>query len=235
MNILDLLFVAILLLAATFGFFIGFLRMFLPLLSWTAALLLGMKYMPLVMPLVRAQLSTQSMLAPIISFFIVFIPALALCAVVSYLMLRLFRAQNNMLDRLLGFGLGAVLGLLLAVTVVFLATLGRNTPQDSQLWRQSTLAQPLQAVVRWTSTRLLPLGESGDQMIAEPQYIVPESAGAAFDGQVQWLPERVPESALPQHSLGQEQPSVTYDVLELPQDSAVAPDEYDGQWQEEQR
>lgn len=212
MNILDLFFVVILLLGAAVGLFIGFLRMFFPLLSWTAALLLGMKYMTPVMPLVRAQLSAQSIpampAAPIVSFFIVFIPALVLCAAVSYLMLRLFRAQSNMLDRVLGIGLGAVLGLLLSATVVFLSSLGRAAPQDSRLWRQSILAQPLQEAVHWTSARLRPLAQPGARMIAEPQYIVPEfdgppPDGPPPDGKAQWLPESFPESAAPQQSPGQ--------------------------------
>jgi len=144
MTVVDYVILGILLFSAVAGLMRGFLREVCSLVTWILAFWAAWHFGPVVEPYLGGRLADppfSTWAGRVVVFILVLITGSIIGALVSYLVrLSLF----NALDRLLGFVLGAVRGILV---LGLLAIIGQSARLDGEAWWKHSKLVPYAANV----------------------------------------------------------------------------------------
>jgi len=147
MTLIDLAFIAVILVSALIGLARGLIREVLSLLVWIAALGLAWLYHKEVAELLIAQIAQPSVRLGV-AFVAIVLVVLILGAILgSLLSLGINKARLGGVDGALGFVFGAARGALLVAMAVYLASL-TPMPEESW-WKDSRTIGQFQAVAHW--------------------------------------------------------------------------------------
>lgn len=153
-NYIDIAIVVVILITALIGFMRGLVWMAVFLATWTAAILLAIKYKDALAAELPIKLSSdvaQTGLAALL----IFIGVLVIGAIINYLFNRAITAVGlGAFDRILGTGLGIVLGAL-AITLLTML-LGVTELPDQEAWQTSKLIPKFQEGAEWIKTLIPP-------------------------------------------------------------------------------
>ena len=149
MSVVDITIVAIVIISLLIGLFRGFIREVLSLISWIAALWLAYVYSPMGASYLEPYLD-QPPLRIVVAFAGIFLVALIVFSIVSYLLYRLLAiAGISGLDRSLGLLFGVVRGFVIVSLLILAATFMDFTTQP--WWKDSLLVahfEPLNELIR---------------------------------------------------------------------------------------
>ena len=114
MNAIDLVVIIVVLGSGLFAMMRGFVHEVLAMVAWVIAPLAGFWSLPYSAPLAQRWIA-QPFLAEIAAGFVVFLAVLLLCSIVTHAVARRIQCSETIgsVDRTLGFGFGAVRGLVL--------------------------------------------------------------------------------------------------------------------------
>ena len=147
LNYLDIAIVVIILITALIGFMRGLVWMGIFLATWTAAILLAIKYkdaLAQVLPIKLGSEIAQTGLAALL----IFLGVLIAGAIINYLFSKAVAAVGlGTFDRILGTGLGIALGALAVTLMTMLLSLTELPAQDS--WKSSRLVPKFQEAAKW--------------------------------------------------------------------------------------
>ncbi|HEX9707481.1 MAG TPA: CvpA family protein [Steroidobacteraceae bacterium] len=148
MNGVDHLFASIILLSGALGYFRGFIRESISLISWLVGLWLAWHFAYLVNPWLGGALAEPGIrewTGRAVVLFIVLLVGAGIGAIVTYLARR--AAGLAMMDRLLGVLFGLMRG---AVVIGLLVVAGRAVNLDLEPWWEKTRSMPAaEAVANW--------------------------------------------------------------------------------------
>lgn len=149
-NYYDIAIIVILLITALIGFMRGIVWMGIFLATWTAAILLAIKYkdqLAAVLPIKLSSDVAQMGLAALL----IFLGVLVLGAILNYTFGKIIAAVGlGAFDRILGTGLGIVLG---ALAISLLTILLKNTElPDSDIWQKSQFIPKFEEIADWLQT-----------------------------------------------------------------------------------
>lgn len=146
-NYVDIAIVVIILITALIGFMRGFVWMAIFLATWTAAILLAYTYKEQLAPMLPVKLDNE-MLQQGLAFLIIFIGTLIAGAIINYLFSKAVSAIGlGVFDRILGMGLGIVLGSLGVTLIVMLLSFTELPRQD--VWTKSVLVPKFKEAAEW--------------------------------------------------------------------------------------
>lgn len=152
-NTLDLVILAVIGVSGLISLYRGFVSEFLSLATWIVALILPLSYTEQFMTFLPDSVESPSA-RWFISAAVLFLGALIIGGVLSWLIRKVIGATTlGIMDRLFGFGLGAVRGVLILAIVVLLATSNPAIPQESW-WNESRLLSPIKRVAKIIKGRL---------------------------------------------------------------------------------
>jgi len=154
MTLIDLAFLAVILISALIGLARGLIREILSLVVWMVALGLAWLYHKDVAELLTAQIAQPSARLGV-AFVAIVLVVLILGAILgSVLSVGIRKAHLGAIDGALGFAFGAARGALLVAMAVYLASL---TPMPDESWWQDskTIAQ-FQAMADWVLSLVPP-------------------------------------------------------------------------------
>lgn len=150
MNYIDITIIVIILITALIGFMRGFVWMSIFLATWTAAILLAIKFkdqLAAVLPIKLGSEVAQTGLAALL----IFLGILIVGAIINALLHKLLNAMGfGIFDRILGTGLGIVLGGL-AITLLTML-LGLTELPDQDAWKKSKFVPKFQEAAVWIKT-----------------------------------------------------------------------------------
>lgn len=150
MNYIDITIIVIILITALIGFMRGFVWMSIFLATWTAAILLAIKFkdqLAAVLPIKLGSEVAQTGLAALL----IFLGILIVGAIINALLHKLLNAMGfGTFDRILGTGLGIVLGGL-AITLLTML-LGLTELPDQDAWKKSKFVPKFQEAAVWIKT-----------------------------------------------------------------------------------
>jgi membrane protein required for colicin V production len=150
LNYFDIAIVVIIFITALIGFMRGLVWMGIFLVTWTAAILLAIKYKdPLaqVLPIKLGSELAQTGLAALL----IFLGVLITGAIINYLFSKAVAAVGlGTFDRILGTGLGIALGALAITLITILLSLTELPDQDS--WKSSRLIPKFQEAAKWVQS-----------------------------------------------------------------------------------
>lgn len=135
-NWLDLIFLVILGLTVLFGVLKGFVRQIIGILAVIVGLILAVNYYPGVSDFFSRWISSST-LSHFIAFIVIFIAALCLGGVLSFLFSKVMKGPLKFVNNVLGGGLGLLKGLLICGVIVFAMLV---FPFKEDALRQSFLA-----------------------------------------------------------------------------------------------
>jgi membrane protein required for colicin V production len=148
----------ILIISSLVGLLRGFVKEAFALVTWMAAVWVGMQYSRDVSPLLQNQLQYPSARIAV-AFVALFIVTLLVGSLISFLLGQLVQKTGlSGSDRLVGLVFGAGRGAVLVAAVVLLAGL-TPLPEDSW-WKQSQLIPPFQTLAVWLKEHI-PSGLAG--------------------------------------------------------------------------
>jgi membrane protein required for colicin V production len=154
MTLIDLAFLAVILVSALIGLARGLIREVLSLVVWLAALGLAWLYHKELAELLTAQIAQPSVRLGV-AFVAIVLLVLILGAILgSLLSLGIRKAHLGGLDGALGFGFGAARGALLVAMGVYLASL-TPMPEESW-WTDSRTIGQFQAMADWVLSLVPP-------------------------------------------------------------------------------
>jgi len=149
-NYFDIAIVVIILITALIGFMRGLVWMGIFLATWTAAILLAIKYKDVLaqaLPIKLGSTVAQTGLAALL----IFLGVLIAGAIINYLFSRAVAAVGlGTFDRILGTGLGIALGAL-AITLITMLLSLTELP-DQQAWKTSRLIPKFQDAAKWVQS-----------------------------------------------------------------------------------
>lgn len=135
---LDLFIVGVIGASALLSLFRGFTSEFLSLLTWLLAILLPFYYTEQFSAFLPDTI-VSSTARWFISAGVLFIGAMLICSIISFLVRKLIGSTGaGFIDRLFGSGLGALRGLLILAVVALLATSNPAIPRE-RWWNESKL------------------------------------------------------------------------------------------------
>lgn len=146
MDLVDYIFLAIVLCSVLFGVLRGFVREALSLATWILAFLLALRLGPQVAPHLRtfiASLPWRYLAADALVFFVVLASGALIMFAVAVAMRGSALAPA---DRMLGAGFGLLRGAFIVIAAVML--LGQTEVQQSLSWRRSVLVPPLRPLAQ---------------------------------------------------------------------------------------
>lgn len=167
LNYIDIAIVVIILITALIGFMRGFVWMAIFLATWSAAILLAIKFkdqLATALPIKLGSEVAQTGLAALL----IFIGVLIAGAIINYLFSKAVSAVGlGTFDRILGTGLGIALGAL-AITLITLLLSLTEFPNQAT-WQQSKFVPKFQEAATWIKT-LIPedMNKLIDDNINEP-------------------------------------------------------------------
>ena len=149
-NYIDITIIVIILITALIGFMRGFVWMAIFLATWTAAILLGYTYKEQVASMLPVKLDSEAMLLGL-AFLLIFIGTLIAGAIINYLFSKAVSAIGlGTFDRILGMGLGIILGALGVTLVTMLLSFTELPTQDA--WGKSKLLPKFKEAEAWIKT-----------------------------------------------------------------------------------
>lgn len=149
-NYIDITIVVIVLITALIGFMRGFVWMAIFLATWTAAILLAYTYKEQLAPLLPFKLDNETLQLGL-SFLIIFIGTLIAGAIINYLFSKAVSAIGlGTFDRILGMGLGILLGALGVTLITMLLSFTELPGQD--VWTKSKLIPKFKEAAEWIKT-----------------------------------------------------------------------------------
>ena len=150
LNYVDITIVVIILITALIGFMRGFVWMAIFLATWTAAILLAYTYKEQLAPLLPFKLDNETLQLGL-AFLIIFIGTLIAGAIINYLFSKAVSAIGlGTFDRILGMGLGIVLGSLGVTLITMLLSFTELPSQD--VWTKSKLIPKFKEAAEWIKT-----------------------------------------------------------------------------------
>ncbi|MEE9446283.1 MAG: CvpA family protein [Cocleimonas sp.] len=159
-NYIDITILVIILITALIGFMRGFIWMAIFLATWTAAILLAYTYKEQLAPMLPVKLESETMQIGL-AFLLIFIGTLIAGAIINYLFSKAVSAIGlGTFDRILGMGLGMVLGALGVTLITMLLSFTELPTQD--VWNKSKLIPKFKEAAEWIKT-LVP--ESMNELI----------------------------------------------------------------------
>ncbi len=149
-NVIDVAIAVIILITALIGFMRGFVWMAIFLATWSAAILLAIKFKDQLASALPIKLGNE--VAQIgLAALLIFLGVLIAGAIINYLFGKAVSAVGlGTFDRILGAGLGIALGALAITLIVMLLGLTEFPNQDS--WRQSNFVPKFQEAAEWLKT-----------------------------------------------------------------------------------
>ena len=149
-NYIDIAIAVIILITALIGFMRGFVWMAIFLATWSAAILLAIKFKDQLATALPVKLGSE--VAQIgLAALLIFIGVLIIGAIINYLFSKAISAVGlGTFDRILGTGLGIALGALAITLVTMLLSLTEFPNQPS--WQQSKLVPKFQEAAEWLKT-----------------------------------------------------------------------------------
>lgn len=149
-NYIDITIVVVILITALIGFMRGLVWMAIFLATWTAAILLAIKYkdaLAVELPIKLSSEVAQTGLAALL----IFLGVLIIGAIINYLFNKAIHAVGlGAFDRILGTGLGIALG---ALSITLLTMLLSITELPSQkAWETSKFIPKFQEAAEWVKT-----------------------------------------------------------------------------------
>lgn len=171
-NYIDIAIVVIILITALIGFMRGFVWMAIFLATWSAAILLAIKFkdqLAAMLPIKLGSEVAQTGLAALL----IFVGVLIAGAIINYLFGRAVSAIGlGTFDRILGTGLGIALGTLAISLIVMLLSLTEFPNQAT--WKQSKFVPKFQEAAEWIKT------------------LIPEDMNTLIDNNMKTVPTAVP-------------------------------------------
>jgi len=159
-NYIDITILVIILITALIGFMRGFFWMAIFLTTWAAAILLAYTYKEQLAPILPFKLENDAMQTGL-AFLIIFIGTLIAGAIINYLFSKAVSAIGlGTFDRILGMGLGTVLGALGVTLTTMLLSFTELPTQDQ--WNKSKFIPKFKEAAEWIKT-LVP--ESMNELI----------------------------------------------------------------------
>lgn len=186
LNYFDIAIVVIILITALIGFMRGLVWMGIFLATWTAAILLAIKYKdPLAqaLPIKLGSELAQTGLAALL----IFLGVLITGAIINYLFSKAVAAVGlGTFDRILGTGLGIALGALAITLITILLSLTELPDQDS--WKSSRLIPKFQEAAKWVQSIIpdnlneyINEGVNNGNAIINPSTTTPENESTITD------------------------------------------------------
>lgn len=152
-NTLDIVIIAVIGVSSFVSLYRGFVSEFLSLATWIVALVLPFTYTEQFMTFLPDSVESPSA-RWFISATILFLGALIVGGILGWLIRSVIGTTTlGIMDRLLGFGLGAVRGILILSIIVLLATSNPAIPQETW-WNESRLLPPIKKISRIIKGRL---------------------------------------------------------------------------------
>ncbi len=149
-NYIDVTIVVIVLITALIGFMRGFVWMAIFLATWTAAILLAYTYKEQLAPLLPFKLDNETLQLGL-SFLIIFMGTLIAGAIINYLFSKAVSAIGlGTFDRILGMGLGILLGAL-GITLITMLLTFTELP-NQYIWTKSKLIPKFKEAAEWIKT-----------------------------------------------------------------------------------
>lgn len=171
-NYIDIAIVVIILITALIGFMRGFVWMAIFLATWSAAILLAIKFkdqLATALPIKLGSEVAQTGLAALL----IFVGVLIAGAIINYLFGRAVSAIGlGTFDRILGTGLGIALGTLAISLIVMLLSLTEFPNQAT--WQQSRFVPKFQEAAEWIKT------------------LIPEDVNTLIDNNMKSMPTAAP-------------------------------------------
>ena len=174
-NYFDIAIVVIILITALIGFMRGLVWMGIFLATWTAAILLAIKYkdsLAQTLPIKLGNKVAQTGLAALL----IFLGVLIVGAIINYLFSKAIAAIGlGAFDRILGTGLGIALGSLAVTLLIMLLSL--TELPDQQAWQKSRFVPKFQEAAKWIQT-LIPdnLNQYINESVNNAPNIIPSDS-----------------------------------------------------------
>ncbi len=176
LNYFDIAIVVVILITALIGFMRGFIWLIIFIATWAAAIFLAFKYKGVLASALPVQLSSEVAQTGL-SILLIFLGVLIIGAIINYLFCKAVSAIGlGTFDRILGTGLGIVIGALAITLLTMLLALTELPDQD--LWKSSKFVPKFQEAAVWVKG-LIPedLNQYIDQTIdAKSGITIPENS-----------------------------------------------------------
>ena len=176
LNYFDIAIVVVILITALIGFMRGFIWLIIFIATWGAAIFLAFKYKGVLASALPVQLSSEVAQTGL-SILLIFLGVLIIGAIINYLFCKAVSAIGlGTFDRILGTGLGIVIGALAITLLTMLLALTELPDQD--LWKSSKFVPKFQEAAVWVKG-LIPedLNQYIDQTIdAKSGITIPENS-----------------------------------------------------------
>ena len=149
-NYFDIAIVVIILITALIGFMRGLVWMGIFLATWTAAILLAIKFKDDIAQALPIKLSSEVAQTGLAAL-LIFLGVLIAGAIINFLLHKLVNAIGlGAFDRILGTGLGIALGALAITLLTMLLSLTELPNQDA--WQKSKFIPKFQEAATWLQT-----------------------------------------------------------------------------------
>ena len=149
-NYFDIAIVVIILITALIGFMRGLVWMGIFLATWTAAILLAIKFKDDIAQALPIKLSSEVAQTGLAAL-LIFLGVLIAGAIINYLLHKIVNAIGlGTFDRILGTGLGIALGALAITLLTMLLSLTELPNQE--MWQKSKFIPKFQEAATWLQT-----------------------------------------------------------------------------------
>lgn len=149
-NYIDIAIAVVILITALIGFMRGLVWMAIFLTTWTAAILLAVKYKDALAPELPIKLGSDLMQTGFAAL-LIFLGVLLIGAIINYLLNKMITAIGlGSFDRILGAGLGILLGGLAVTMVIMLISVTEVPQQDA--WKGSKFIPKFQEISEYVRT-----------------------------------------------------------------------------------
>lgn len=180
-NYIDIAIVAIILITALIGFMRGLVWIGVFIATWTAAILLAIRFKDDIAAALPVKLSSEVAQTGL-GALVIFLGVLIIGAMVNYILHKLIKAiRLEAVDRILGMGLGIVIGAL-AVTLITMLLSLTELPNQA-LWQESKFIPKFKESAAWLQS-IVPenFTELVNQKLQENNIIPNPDSAAALDG-----------------------------------------------------
>lgn len=151
-NYIDIAIVVIILITALIGLMRGIVWMAVFLATWTAAILLALKFKDQLAAALPIKLGSEVMQTGL-SALLIFLGVLIVGAVINAILHKIIKSVGlGTFDTILGTGLGILLGALAITLLTMLLALTELPKQDA--WQQSKLIPKFQEAAAWIKTKI---------------------------------------------------------------------------------
>ncbi len=151
-NYIDITIVVIILITALIGLMRGIVWMAVFLATWTAAILLAIKYKDQLAAALPIKLGSEVMQTGL-SALLIFLGVLIVGAIINAILHKIIKSVGlGTFDTILGTGLGILLGALAITLLTMLLALTELPKQEA--WQQSKLIPKFQEAAAWIKTKI---------------------------------------------------------------------------------